>query len=338
MSARPDPPDAPRRTPGGFPVVGIIGGGQLARMCRARPSSWGSAERARRGRRRAAPRSSCRSSPVGDHTDARGRAARSPATATWSPSTTSTCPPTCSTALEADGVALHPRAGGPAVRPGQARHARAARRDSASRARAGRGATVGGRGRPPSATTVGWPVVAKTPRGGYDGKGVRVVARRRRSSPTGSRGGRPDPLATGVLLEERVAVPPRARGARRAQPLGAGGRVAGRRDRADRRHLHRGARAGARARPGAGRRRHRTPALRIAGELGVTGVLAVELFEVRGRRRARTGVRRQRAGHAAAQQRPLVDGRRGHRPVRAAPAGRARPAARRPATARRRGR
>ena len=32
MSARPDPPAAPRRTPGGFPVVGVVGGGQLARM------------------------------------------------------------------------------------------------------------------------------------------------------------------------------------------------------------------------------------------------------------------------------------------------------------------
>ena len=57
--------------------------------------------------------------------------------------------------------------------------------------------------------------------------------------------------------------------------------------------------------------------LRIAGELGVTGVLAVEMFEVpAAERRAR--VCRQRAGHAPAQQRALVDGRCRDRAVRAA--------------------
>ena len=45
--------------------------------------------------------------------------------------------------------------------------------------------------------------------------------------------------------------------------------------------------------------------LRIAGELGVTGVIAVEMFEVRDPRTGRAGVRRQRAGHAPAQQRAL---------------------------------
>ena len=65
-------------------------------------------------------------------------------------------------------------------------------------------------------------------------------------------------------------------------------------------------------------------ALELAGELGVTGLLAVELFETP--RRAAG----QRAGDAAAQQRSL-DHRGGQDvPVRAAPAGRARPAARRP--------
>ena len=63
--------------------------------------------------------------------------------------------------------------------------------------------------------------------------------------------------------------------------------------------------------------------LQIAAELGVTGLLAVELFETGGRAAG------QRAGDAAAQQRSL-DHRRGRDlAVRAAPAGRARPAARR---------
>ena len=67
--------------------------------------------------------------------------------------------------------------------------------------------------------------------------------------------------------------------------------------------------------------------LAIAAGLGVTGMLAVELFETP--RRAAG----ERAGHAAAQQRPL-DHRGGQDvAVRAAPAGRPRPAARRAALA-----
>ena len=56
-------------------------------------------------------------------------------------------------------------------------------------------------------------------------------------------------------------------------------------------------------------------ALRLAAELGVVGVLAVELFETTRRRAAG-----QRAGDAAAQLRPLDHGRGTHQPVRAAPA------------------
>ena len=64
-------------------------------------------------------------------------------------------------------------------------------------------------------------------------------------------------------------------------------------------------------------------ALRVAGELGVTGILAVELFETVGRPDPR-----QRARDAAAQHRSLVAGRRRHLPVREPPARRARPPAR----------
>ena len=62
-------------------------------------------------------------------------------------------------------------------------------------------------------------------------------------------------------------------------------------------------------------------ALRIAEGLGVTGVMAVEMFDTDG------GRARQRARDAAAQQRALDDRGRAHQPVRAAPARRARPAA-----------
>ncbi len=63
-------------------------------------------------------------------------------------------------------------------------------------------------------------------------------------------------------------------------------------------------------------------AMRIAAELGVDGVLAVELFQTRDG--ARSG---QRAGDATAQHRTLVDRRRRHQPVREPPARRSRPAA-----------
>ena len=78
---------------------------------------------------------------------------------------------------------------------------------------------------------------------------------------------------------------------------------------------------------GPGRRCATEAALRIAGELGVTGVLAVELFEIAMPRRApgvlvnELAMRPHNTGH-------WTHGRRGHLPVRAPPARRARPAAR----------
>ena len=74
-------------------------------------------------------------------------------------------------------------------------------------------------------------------------------------------------------------------------------------------------------------------ALTVARELGVTGILAVELFETT--RRPGAG---QRARDASPQHRPLDPGRRGHQPVREPPARRARPAARLAASRERGGR
>ena len=51
---------------------------------------------------------------------------------------------------------------------------------------------------------VGWPVIAKTPRGGYDGKGVRRVTEAGQLDDWLSAAGRPGPLADGVLVEESV--------------------------------------------------------------------------------------------------------------------------------------
>jgi 5-(carboxyamino)imidazole ribonucleotide synthase len=54
------------------------------------------------------------------------------------------------------------------------------------------------------AAKVGWPLVAKTPRGGYDGKGVRVVDGILELQDWLDQVGEPGPLADGILLEERV--------------------------------------------------------------------------------------------------------------------------------------
>ena len=51
-------------------------------------------------------------------------------------------------------------------------------------------ADVGGRSSP-SASETGWPVVLKMPRGGYDGKGVRIVRLPPQTPPTPPTGSRP---------------------------------------------------------------------------------------------------------------------------------------------------
>jgi 5-(carboxyamino)imidazole ribonucleotide synthase len=54
------------------------------------------------------------------------------------------------------------------------------------------------------AAQVGWPVVAKTPRGGYDGKGVRVVESQADVADWLDTVGTDGPMADGILVEERV--------------------------------------------------------------------------------------------------------------------------------------
>ena len=160
------------------------------------------------------------------------------------------------------------------------------------------------------ADDVGWPVVLKTPRGGYDGKGVFVV-----HGP--DEVGRPARAARHPA--GRGAGRHGARAVRPGRPLAvrAGRRLAGRGDRAARRRLRRGAGAGARAERGARRRG--------AGARGPDRRPARRGRDARRRavrdRRRRAG---QRAGHAAAQLRALDHRGRPHQPVRAAPARRPR--------------
>ena len=163
---------APQRAPGGFPVVGIIGGGQLARMCQ--PPAVGLsitlsvlAEAADASAALVIP-----SSPVGNHTDLEAvlAFARECDVVTFDHEQV---PSEVLAALEAEGVILHPSRAALvfaqdklAMRRrltgiGIACPAWAQVRDASSLQAFG--------------DEVGWPVIVKTPRGGYDGKGVRVV-------------------------------------------------------------------------------------------------------------------------------------------------------------------
>jgi 5-(carboxyamino)imidazole ribonucleotide synthase len=288
---------APQRAPGGFPVVGIIGGGQLARMCQ--PPAVGLsitlsvlAESPDASAALVIP-----SSPVGSHTDIEAvRAfARQCDVVTFDHEHV---PSEVLAALEADGVILHPSREALvfaqdklAMRRrltdiGIACPAWAQVRDAASLQAFG--------------DEVGWPVIVKTPRGGYDGKGVRLVgspdqvadwladAARDAAARDGAQGdddhgdevNEGGPLADGLLAEEQVdfvrelamLVVRSPSGQAGAWPVvetvqtgGICTQVLAPAPGLDPQLAAVATAAG----------------LRIAGELGVTGVLAVEMFEVR---------------------------------------------------------
>jgi 5-(carboxyamino)imidazole ribonucleotide synthase len=136
---------------------------------------------------------------------------------------------------------------------------------------------------------VGWPVIVKTPRGGYDGKGVRVVdspdqvadwlSEAARDAAQGDELGRSGPLVDGLLAEEKVdfirelalLVVRSPSGQAGAWPIvetvqtdGICTQVLAPAPGLDPKFAAFATQAG----------------LRIAGELGVTGVMAVEMFEV----------------------------------------------------------
>lgn len=164
----------PHRAPGGFPVVGIIGGGQLARMCAGPAAELGVTLSVLAEAPDVSAALVVPSSPVGEHTDVEAvRAfARECDVVTFDHEHV---PTAVLDALVADGVA---------VRPGP--HALLHAQDKLVMREA---LTAAGVPCPrwsaasdveevtTFATEVGWPVVAKTPRGGYDGKGVLVAER-----------------------------------------------------------------------------------------------------------------------------------------------------------------
>ncbi|HET7279109.1 MAG TPA: 5-(carboxyamino)imidazole ribonucleotide synthase [Dermatophilaceae bacterium] len=271
---------APQRAPGGFPVVGIIGGGQLARMCAGPAAELGVtlsvlAEAADASAALVIP-----SAPVGSHADTEAvRAfAKECDVVTFDHEHV---PPHVLAALVADGTSLHPSPA--ALHFAQDKLAMRERLTGIGVAcprwaRARTAADVEAFGR-----EVGWPLVAKTPRGGYDGKGVIVAesvadlaawleAAKEQEGGSG-------PLAAGLLLEERVdftrelaiLIARSPSGQAAAWPVVETVQTDG---------ICTEVLAPA---PGLDPELAATmteAGLRIAGELGVTGVFAVELFEV----------------------------------------------------------
>ncbi len=266
----------PRPAPGGFPIVGVIGGGQLARMMQPAAIELGVQLSVLVESVDASAALVVPSSPVGQHTDIDvvRRFAADCDVVTFDHEHV---PAVVLAALENDGIALHPRPA--ALRFAQDKLVMRERLTEMGVgcprwARACTIADVDAFG-----TDVGWPVVAKTPRGGYDGKGVRVVRGSAELADWLREVGRDGPLRDGILLEQQVdfvrelavlvARSPSGQAAawqvvETVQTEGVCTEVLA---------------------PAPGLDPHLAStvtevALRIAGELDVTGVLAVELFEV----------------------------------------------------------
>jgi len=254
--------------------VGVIGGGQLARMMVPAAVELGIDLRVLAETDGSS--AAIAATAVGDYRDAATvlRFAREVDVVTFDHEHV---PADVLAALEADGVALHPSPA--ALVYAQDKLAMRERLGAIGVpcprwARARSGADVD-----TFAATVGWPVVAKTPRGGYDGKGVRVVHAATDLADWLAEVGRPGPLADGVLLEERVAfsrelavlVARSPSGQAAAWPVVETVQTDG---------ICTEVLAPAPGVDPALAAEATATGLRLAGELGVTGVLAVEMFEV----------------------------------------------------------
>jgi 5-(carboxyamino)imidazole ribonucleotide synthase len=268
----------PKRAPGGFPVVGVVGGGQLARMMQGPAVELGIQLTVLAESDIAAAALVVPSSPVGEHTDLETvRAfAEQCDVVTFDHEHV---PPDVLEALEEDGVALHPTRA--ALHFAQDKLAMRQRLSSLGIAcpRWARATTV--EDVTAFGDEVGWPVVAKTPRGGYDGKGVLIAASADDLSDWVARIGEPGPLEGGLLLEEKVdfvrelavLIARSPSGQAAAWPVVETVQTDG---------ICTEVLAPAPALDPALASVATEAGLRIAGELGVTGVLAVEMFEVRG--------------------------------------------------------
>ena len=266
----------PKRAPGGFPVVGVVGGGQLARMMQGPAIELGVQLSVLAEDEVASAALVIPSSPVGRHTELDHVLdfARSCDVVTFDHEHV---PQQVLLALEAEGIVMHPSRA--ALRFAQDKLAMRGRltelgiacprwavaREVAEVERFGE--------------EVGWPIIVKTPRGGYDGKGVILASSSEDAEGWLAHVGEPGPMSDGLLLEERVdftrelaALVARSPSGQAAawtvvetvQTQGVCTEVLAPAPDLDPDLASVATEA----------------ALRIAGELDVTGVLAVEMFEV----------------------------------------------------------
>ncbi len=266
----------PKRAPGGFPVVGVVGGGQLARMMQGPAVELGIQLSVLAESDTAAAALVVPSAPVGEHTDVEAiRAfAASCDVVTFDHEHV---PQEVLAELEAEGVVLHPTPA--ALRFAQDKLAMRERLEALGVACPRWRAARTSHDVESFAAEVGWPVIAKTPRGGYDGKGVTVARSVDDVADWLAHVGEPGALEDGLLLEEMVGftreiavlVARSPSGQAAAWPVVETVQTDGicTEVLAPAPHLSADLASSA-----------TEAALRIAGELGVTGVLAVEMFEV----------------------------------------------------------
>jgi len=266
---------APLRAPGGFPVVGIIGGGQLARMCAAPAAELGLTLSVLAEAPDASAALVVPSAPVGAHSDVDAVLAFA-AECDVVTFDHEHVPADVLAALADAGVVMHPTPQALVFAQDKLEMRERLTALGVPCPRWARALTVD------EVTAfgdeVGWPVVAKTPRGGYDGKGVRVVDSGEELHDWLERASAED---SPLLLEEKVpftreiavllARSPSGQAAawpvvETVQTDGICTEVIAPAPDLDADLAARATEAG----------------LRIAGELGVTGVLAVEMFELAG--------------------------------------------------------
>ncbi|MBB2890694.1 5-(carboxyamino)imidazole ribonucleotide synthase [Flexivirga oryzae] len=185
---------SPRRAPGGFPVVGIIGGGQLARMCQPPAVNLSLTLSILSESADAAAALVVPSAPVGSHLDVDDvlAFAKECDVVTFDHEHV---PPEVLQALVDTGVPVHPKP--EALVFAQDKLAMRERLTELGVPCPAWAAVRGEAELTAFGDVHGWPVVLKTPRGGYDGKGVRLVG----SGPDAA-----DWFAHGevLLAEERV--------------------------------------------------------------------------------------------------------------------------------------
>ena len=274
-AATPDtqPAREARRAPGGFPVVGIIGGGQLARMCAAPAAELALTLSVFAESDDAAAALVVPHAPVGDYRDAEQvrEWARGCDVVTFDHEHV---PADVLAALEADGVALHPRPS--ALRFAQDKLAMRQRLSDLD---------VPCPAWAPVSTSDelsafgeqhGWPLVLKTPTGGYDGKGVMLVRTPDDADAwLAQADGAPLLAEEAVAFEREIAVmiARSPSGQVAVWPVVETVQVDG---------ICTEVLAPAPALSDDAAERITSAAIRIAGELDVTGVMAVELFDVGG--------------------------------------------------------